>query len=62
MKVLLALVALLSLLPLNLVIAQQSQPSSENQASIDRLMRDAVAGEEISGEDIEALLHWVIPR
>jgi len=59
MKVLLALVALLSLLPLNLVIAQQSQPSSENQASIDRLMRDAVAGEEISGEDIEALLHWI---
>lgn len=59
MKVLLALVALLVLLPLNSVIAQQSQPAPESQASIDRLMRDAIAGEEISGEDIEAFLHWI---
>ena len=61
MMVVLALLALL-MLPFNSLIAEQLQPSLavvDIESSIDRLLRDAMAGEEISGEDIEAFLHWI---
>ena len=62
MKKIFGALILLAILPLGSVSAQEGgyAPATKNaQSSADRVLQNAVAGQPISGNDIEAFLHWM---
>src|SRR5690554_8138942 len=62
MKKVFGALILLAILPLGSVSAQDGgyAPATQNaQSSADRVLQNAVAGQPISANDVEAFLHWM---